>query len=515
VNASIGSAVPSTAAVGVVGAGAMGSGIAQVAAAAGHPVRIFDTQPGAADRAAAAIAVAFEQQVAKGRLEAGVAARAAARVRSVGAVADLAGCALVVEAIVEDLAVKRALFSDLEAWVGDEAILATNTSSISITAIAAGRSRPGRIAGLHFFNPPPSMALVEVVSGLDTDPAVAATLRATAAAWGKRPVDVRSTPGFIVNRVARPFYGEALRLLAEGAADPATLDAVLRDGGGFRMGPFELMDLIGHDVNYAVTRSVFDAFHGDPRFAPSVLQLELVRSGRLGRKSGRGFFAYGADAQAPVVRDANGVPPAGAVRLNAGSSLARVLAQRLRAAGVASQAEDFGTEGPLAITDTGAWVFEADGRTASQLSRHTRRQDVVVLDLLLDPGGAKRIAAARSGRCSDAGAAAAFGVLQAAGFAVSELKDLPALAVLRTVVMLASEAADAVHHGVADGRGVDLAMRHGANHPIGPLAWADRLGAATVVAVLDRLSAYYGDARYRASALLRWAADSDRCLVEP
>jgi 2-(1,2-epoxy-1,2-dihydrophenyl)acetyl-CoA isomerase len=206
---------------------------------------------------------------------------------------EAARCALVVEAIVEDLDVKRGLFAELEGIVGPDCILATNTSSISVTAIAAGLQRPERLVGMHFFNPVPLMALVEVISGVATDKAVADTVYATAEAWGKNPVHAKSTPGFIVNRVARPYYAEALRLLQEQAADAATLDAVMRDCGGFRMGPFELMDLIGHDVNFSVTQSVFDAYFGDPRFTPSTLQQELVNAGFLGRKSGRGFFRYG------------------------------------------------------------------------------------------------------------------------------------------------------------------------------------------------------------------------------
>ncbi|UUZ57277.1 3-hydroxyacyl-CoA dehydrogenase NAD-binding domain-containing protein [Massilia sp. H-1] len=194
--------------------------------------------------------------------------------------------AIVIEAIVENLDVKRTLFADLEAVVGDDCILATNTSSISVTAIAAKLRRPERLVGMHFFNPVPLMALVEVISGLATQRDVADTVYATALAWGKNPVHAKSTPGFIVNRVARPFYAEGLRLLSEQAADPATLDAVMREAGGFRMGPFELMDLIGHDVNFSVTQSVFNAYFGDPRFMPSVLQQEMVNASLPGPQIG-------------------------------------------------------------------------------------------------------------------------------------------------------------------------------------------------------------------------------------
>ncbi|HEU4376823.1 MAG TPA: 3-hydroxyacyl-CoA dehydrogenase NAD-binding domain-containing protein, partial [Telluria sp.] len=228
--------------VAVIGSGAMGSGIAQVAAAAGHPVILFDTREGAAAKAIADIGKVFARLVEKGRMSAADADAANGRMRVAAAIADVRDAAIVIEAIVEDLGVKRALFAELETIVGDDCILATNTSSISVTAIAAELRRPQRLVGMHFFNPVPLMALVEVISGLATEPAVAEQVFATAAAWGKNPVHAKSTPGFIVNRVARPFYGEALRLLSEQAADAATLDAVMREAGGFRMGPFELMD---------------------------------------------------------------------------------------------------------------------------------------------------------------------------------------------------------------------------------------------------------------------------------
>ncbi|TXG08036.1 3-hydroxyacyl-CoA dehydrogenase, partial [Burkholderia territorii] len=293
-------ALAPSAVVGVIGAGAMGAGIAQVAAAAGHAVLLYDLNEAACDKALAGIRAQFARLAEKGRLEPAQADAAGSRIRVVRELAEFAGAALIVEAAAERLDVKREIFATLERHVDDRCMLATNTSSISITSIAAGLRAPQRVAGLHFFNPAPLMALVEVVSGLATAPEVAQALYDTAVAWGKRPVMAKSTPGFIVNRVARPYYAEALRVLNEQGGTPASIDAVMREAVGFRMGPFELMDLIGHDVNFAVTESVFRAYFNDPRYTPSLIQQELVNAGFLGRKSGRGFYSY-ADGAAPPV----------------------------------------------------------------------------------------------------------------------------------------------------------------------------------------------------------------------
>ncbi|MGH3245047.1 MAG: 3-hydroxyacyl-CoA dehydrogenase NAD-binding domain-containing protein, partial [Trebonia sp.] len=281
-----------TVSIGVVGAGTMGAGIAQVAAVAGRRVLITDAVPGAAARAVAGIRDRVRAQVAKGRLRVDPDALDLIAAESADALAE---CGVVIEAIVEDLAVKRALFGELETVVAADAILASNTSSLSPTALAAGLAHPGRLVGLHFFNPVPAMKLVEVISGLATAPPVADAVADLAAAWGKTVVRSTATPGFIVNRIARPFYAEAWRLHEEHAASPRNIDAVLTGAGGFRMGPFALMDLIGHDVNEAVTRSVWAAFGHDSRFAPSLAQRALVEAGWLGDKAGRGVFPAGGD----------------------------------------------------------------------------------------------------------------------------------------------------------------------------------------------------------------------------
>lgn len=508
-------AIDKTAVVGVVGSGAMGAGIAQVAAAAGHTVRLFDTRPEAVAAAIADIGKMFARLVEKGRMGAAQADEARARLLAAASLQDLEDAALVVEAVVEDLAVKRTLFKQLEDVVHDGCILATNTSSISVTAIAAPLARPERLVGMHFFNPVPLMALVEVISGVATDKGVADTVAALAASWGKAPVHAKSTPGFIVNRVARPFYAEALRLLNEQAGDPATLDAVMRDAGGFRMGPFELMDLIGHDVNFSVTQSVFQAYFNDPRFTPSVLQQELVNAGFLGRKSGRGFYRYGDDAPRIEPRTEPSAARPQTVRVTrvrtfhepVFEALHEVVNARLQAAGIAVSHPGLldgveGREAP-AFHVHGASIFLSDGRSATQRAFDDGSPDTILFDLMLDPGKATRIALARADQCGEAAWQAAVGMFQAAGFAVTRLEDVPGMAVMRTVAMLANEAADAVNQGVCSAEAVDVAMQKGVNYPRGPLAWADAVGLEHIVAVLTNLGAVYGEDRYRVSPLLR------------
>jgi 3-hydroxybutyryl-CoA dehydrogenase len=269
----------------------MGSGIAQVAAQAGHPVILFDTRREAVDKALAGLRRTLDKLVEKGRLTGDQANGIHGRITPASDLKDLAGSGLVIEAIIEDLGVKKKLFAELEGTVATDAILATNTSSLSVTAIAAACSRPERVIGLHFFNPAPLLPLVEVVPGLATDAALATRMMALMQAWGKTPVVCKDTPGFIVNRVARPFYGEAIRIYEEGIADMPTIDAAMKSAG-FKMGPFELMDLIGNDINFTVTRTVWEAFFYDPRYKPSFTQQRQVESGRLGRKSGRGYYRY-------------------------------------------------------------------------------------------------------------------------------------------------------------------------------------------------------------------------------
>jgi len=288
--------------VGVVGAGAMGSGIAQVALVHGHRTLVTDASLAAVHRVRDTIAASLQREVDKGRMTNDAMQAALARLELVEpewGVGPLRECGLVIEAIVEELGVKEATFRALEQVVRPDCVLATNTSSLSIAAIAAGCNRPERVVGVHFFNPATVLPLVEVIAGVRTDPAVAGRVARLVDGWGKVTVRAADTPGFIVNRIARPFYGEALRMLEEGVADVATIDWAMKAIGGFRMGPFELMDFIGHDVNYVVTERVWTAMYFDPRYRPSLTQKRLLEAGLLGRKSGRGFYDYTPGAAAP------------------------------------------------------------------------------------------------------------------------------------------------------------------------------------------------------------------------
>jgi 3-hydroxybutyryl-CoA dehydrogenase len=485
--------------VGVIGAGTMGAGIAQVAALAGHRVLLADAVDGAAGRAVDRIRERVKAQVAKGRLDADPDALDITATE----ISEMGGAGVVVEAVVEDLGVKRRLFAELEQLVSADCLLASNSSSLTPTAMAAGLAHPERLVGLHFFNPVPVMQLVEVISGLATATSAADRAEALARAWGKTVVRSAATPGFIVNRIARPYYAEAWRLLEEHAADPGIIDAVLTGAGGFRMGPFALMDLIGHDVNESVTRSVWASFGYDPRFAPSLAQRSLVEAGWLGRKTGRGCYDYSDGAAPPVPAPA---PPrsAPAFVISHGES---EFGQLLTRSGVSVQeggAE--GQEGDHGLVELpgGPLLARSAGATASALAAAAGRP-VIVADRTLDDATATAIAVAPSAGCPADAVDMAVGLLQAAGLTVFVIDDVPGLVVTRTVAMLANLAADAVAGRVASASDIDTAMRLGVNYPQGPLAWAGRWGLRTVLATLDELESWYRDGHYRASPLLRRA----------
>ena len=286
--------------IGIVGAGAMGSGIAQIASQAGQDVVLFDLSQEALTASAAKLQKVMNRLIEKGKVTSDESIAIQERIEKTTVITRLKDCDLIIEAVVENIEIKTRVFKSIEEIVSKEAIIASNTSSLSITSLASFCNHPERVVGLHFFNPAPLMPLVEIIPALQTKSDLPKQLTDLMRKWGKSPVIAKDTPGFIVNRVARPFYGEALRILDEGIADVHTIDAAMRESG-FRMGPFQLTDLIGHDVNYSVTESVFKSFYYDPRYMPSITQLKLVEAGWLGRKSGRGFYKYNEENEETVV----------------------------------------------------------------------------------------------------------------------------------------------------------------------------------------------------------------------
>ncbi len=463
--------------VAVIGAGTMGAGIAQIAAQAGHGVDLYDMLDGAAAKAIAGICAVLADRVKAGKFEQSTLDGIVSRLRPASTLDGLASAGLFIEAVAEDLAIKRALFAKLEALARPDAIFATNTSTLSVTAIAASLRRPERVVGMHFFNPAPVMRLVEVIQGLATSAEVLDIIEATAKTWGKITARCRSTPGFIVNRIARPFYAEALRLFEEKVADPATLDAIMTECGGFRMGPFALMDLIGNDINYRSTRSVFEAYGGEPRFRPSILQHEMVEAGWLGRKTGRGFYAYD-ETRARQVPATEPIVSGSVIELP----------------------HDWDAQ-PAMVGEV--MLGLTDGRRATDVA-HSLGHPVAVGDLRFD-ANSSRIVLALSPMALQA-RRDLVATLQASGKQVTIVPDWPGLVVMRTVAMLVNEAHEAMLQGVADGEAIDRAMRYGVNYPRGPVEWGRLIGLGRVVSVLDAIFANTGDPRYRVAMALRHAA---------
>ena len=456
--------------IAVVGAGTMGAGIAESAALSGMSVAMLDVREEALNRGRQTIERDLERRLKKGRLSEEERREVLGRVSMTTSVEDCSGASLVIEAVVEDMEVKRKVFADLEGVVGDETVLATNTSSLSVAGIAAATKRPERVVGMHFFNPVPAMRLVEVVAGPSTDPSALRRAEEVSESLGKTPVRVSDTPGFIVNRVARPFYLEALRLV-EAGGDPGQVDAAIR-GAGFRMGPLELADLIGHDINLAVSESLYERSYGQPRFRPSPVQRGMVEAGLLGRKTGQGFYEYGSSANGGGAQPPESVDP-GDVTIVGDAELARAL----------GAGSDGGGIQVLALGDG-----ETVAGSGSEVGIRRLTLDTPVVELV--------------GETDEKTRDRVDSLIRAAGLTPAWVPDLPGGAALRLIAALVNEAAFALAEGVASAGDIDRAMQLGANYPKGPLAWADELGLARVVRTLDALRDIHGDA-YVCAPLLR------------
>lgn len=487
--------------VGIVGAGAMGVGIAQIAAQAGAAVVLFDTREGAASGAIARLRETWARLVEKGKLTAAQADEAANRLRAAAGIDDLSGCDLVVEAIVEDLAAKRALFADLERVTAPDCVLVSNTSSLSVTAIAASCGRPERIAGFHFFNPVPLMRVVEVVTAARTAPAVADRLAAFAVQMGHRAVRCADSPGFIVNHAGRGFGTEALQIVyGEGAASVVDVDRALRDQVGFKLGPFELMDLTGLDVSQPVMESIFAQFHGEPRYRPSWALKQRLDAGLLGRKSGEGFYAYGDEAQTLPEQPV----PAAAARpvwiVAAEADWRDSLTEIVRAAGWPVVG---GAEPPDDALCLAAPLGYDATATALQLQIGPERLVLVDASFGLTK---RRVIMAAPGSDPDF-VAAAHALLATDGTPVTRIRDSVGFVAQRTVATIVNIACDIAQQQIATPEDIDDAVRLGLGYPQGPLALGDAVGPRRIFNILKVLQELTGDPRYRPSSWLRRRAD--------
>jgi len=481
----------------VAGAGTMGRGIAQVLAQCGARTLLYDAQPGAAARALESIAQALAKQAEKGRIKDPDAI--VRRIEVVPGLQAFAPCHVVVEAIVEDLATKRVLFSELEDIVDERCILASNTSSLSVTAMAAGCKRPGRVAGYHFFNPVPVMKIVEVVDGVLTEPWATDALTALAQRFGHTPVRCKDTPGFIVNHAGRAFVPESLRVLSEGVADHATIDRILMDAAGFRIGPFGLMDLVGLDVAHAVMKSMYEQYFEEPKYRPSFISEPRVAAGLLGRKTKRGWYEYAPDIQMPPEAAAPRVKPASVWAVPELKELLLGLGAKVDAK---PGADTVCFVAPLGL-DT----------TAAALEHKLDPTRTVAIDPLF--GFTKRRTLMTTPVTRKDVRDQAHGLLASDGIPLSLIKDSPGFVAQRVVAHIVNVGCDIVQMRIATPEDLDRAVMLGLGYPKGPLAMGDALGAKRILAVLQNMHELYQEPRYRPSPWLRRRAELGVSLLTP
>ena len=486
---------------GVAGAGTMGRGIAQVLAQCGARTLLFDAQPGAARKGRESIGAALGKLTEKGRLPAAEAQAILQRIEIVESLEAFAACQVVIEAIVEELAAKRELFSRLEKSVSGDCILASNTSSLSVTAMAAACQRPGRVAGYHFFNPVPVMKVVEVVDGVLTEPWVGEALGALAKRFGHTAVRCKDTPGFIVNHAGRAFVPESLRVLSEGVADFASIDRILVDAAGFRIGPFGLMDLVGLDVAHAVMKSMYQQYYEEPKYRPSFLAEPRVAAGLLGRKAGRGWYTYGQDGAAQALPEA------------------KAPATRPAAVWIVPELRELFSKFSIEIrtradNETVCFVCPL-GRdattTAHQLGLDPER--TVAIDPLF--GFAKRRTLMTTPVTLPDVRDAAHALLASDGTPVSVIKDSPGFVAQRVVAHIVNVGCDIVQMRIASPQDLDRAVSLGLGYPRGPLAMGDSIGANRILAVLESMHDFFQEPRYRPSPWLRRRAQLGVSLLTP
>ncbi len=508
--------------LGVVGAGTMGAGIAQLGCLAGLETRLHDPVAEALERGAASVRDGLSKGAARGRWTGAQAEAAGARLRTCPSLEDLAASELVIEAVPERAELKRELFARLSEICEAETVLATNTSSIPVTSLATAAKRPENVVGMHFFNPAPLMRLLEVVRGEDTGARALEVARAVGNAMGKRVIVATDGPGFLVNRCGRPFGAEALRLLQERVADVEAIDRICRLAGGFRMGPFELMDLVGVDVGYEVARSFHELSFGEPRWKPSPIQARMAAAGRHGRKTARGYYDY---RDGPHRADDPDPPAAGGgegrvVAIDGLGALATGLRERARSAGFdVREPFELGTEKPELLVDASVPAPTADlaagelglmaegpplATVCADRSLAARRAPEACGFYLAGPD-ARLVELTRLPTTSEAAETTTASFFGSLGLHVAWVGDAPGLVLGRIVCQLVNEAAFAIGEGVGAAADVDAGLTLGLNHPRGPLEWGRQMGLDHVLAVIDGLWGERHEERYRAAPALRHA----------
>ena len=485
--------------VAVVGAGAMGQGIAQMCAQAGAQVLVHDVAPGAAAKACQAIGAQWLKLQDKGRLTAQDVTQFQNRLHPATELKDLSACNLVIEAVVENTAIKTALFAELEQLLSPAAVIATNTSSLSVTALAAQLKHPSRFAGLHFFNPVPLMKVVEVIAGLGTAEAVCEQLTQFVSAMGHQAVRAKDTPGFIVNHAGRGYGTEALRIVSEGVADFATIDAILKDQVGFKLGPFELMDLTALDVSHPVMESIYHQYYEEPRYRPSVITAQRLAGGWLGRKSGQGFYSYvdgkaqlGTPTPAPV---ASALPP---VWVSSRAARRSDLFQMLKNLGAEIETASAPSNQALCLVAP----LGFDVTTCAIVERLDPARTLGIDMLMPDAATRRRVLATNPATRRDM-RDAAHALFAKDGKPVSVIQDSGGFVTQRVLAQIVNIACDICQQGICSPADLDIAVTLGLGYPQGPLALGDTLGADSLLEVLFNMQTVYGDPRYRPSPWLR------------
>jgi 3-hydroxybutyryl-CoA dehydrogenase len=516
--------------IGVLGAGTMGAGIAQLACRSGAQTLLYDPIPAALEKGGERVLDGLRREASKGKLSTEDAQAAGERLQTVEGLEALADCELVIEAVPERLDLKHQIYGQLSEIVAEDCVLATNTSSLPVTAIAAGASHPERVVGMHFFNPAPVMALLEVIAGVRSGEPALATARATGEAMGKTVIDATDGPGFLVNRCNRPFGLEALRMLSERIASIEAIDRIVRMEGGFRMGPFELMDLVGVDTGLEVSKSFYELSFGEPRWRPSPISARYAAAGMHGRKTGIGYYDYSGLAEGGRYREEDPPPPeppAGAGEGVIVVSGENVLAGELRAAAARAGFEVRGPHEPsggvlpslIVECDREPVEEQAPGGAAGEAVEGGAARLVLCAQgslSSLDPGGsavgfhvlpsfedARLVELTRSETSSPLAAERAERLLTALGKHVAWVGDAPGLVLGRIVCQVINESAFAFGEGVGEAADIDTGMKLGLSHPRGPLEWADAIGLDHVLDVLEGLCREYREERYRPAPALR------------